>query len=148
MYTDIISFINGSLMHTKLKYGYWGVYFQDTITLFLQALRSPVSNSQPRFFFCPPLIAIYSIASYTWPKHLVRPLNQTGLVAYSQNMVVYKKPAKAHISGSYHLWLYARCSWFLLVSRASMLHVQIPTQNTSNLVTTLTTVCNTACYCI
>ena len=135
LYTDIISFINGSLMHTKLKYGYkLGSIFPgyNYLHCFCKPLevQCPIVNHD--FFFCPPLIAIYSIASYTWPKHLVGPLNQTGLVVYSQNMVVYKKPAKAHISGSYHLWLYARCSWFLLVSHASMLHVQIHTQNTSN----------------
>ena len=63
-------------------------------------------------------------------------------------MVVYYKEACKSTSyqWSYHLWLYARCFWFLLVSCASILHVQIHTQNTSNLVTTLTTVYNTACY--
>ena len=111
----------------------WGVYSQDTITyIFLQALRSPVSNSQPRFFFCLALIAIYSIASYTWPKHLVGPLNQTGLVAYNQNMVYYKEACKSTLY-QWFLSLVAICQVFLVSASVICFHFTCPNTYTKYL---------------
>ena len=121
-------------MHTKLKYGYkLGSIFPgyNYLHFFASPQKSSVQQSTT-IFFCLALIAIYSIASYTWPKHLVGPLNQTGLVTYNQNMVVYKEACKSTLY-QWFLSLVAICQVFLVSASVICFHFTCPNTYTKYL---------------